>query len=253
MSEDRILDKIRNLLALAENAGTPEESENARAKAEAMMLRHSIDAAMLADSGRAQSEEIVQRTITISAPYTKEKTTLFGVVTHNLMCQALYDTEWRYNAKTRRHTRTWTKGATATIVGFESDVDRAEMLFTSLLLQASRDVMRATPANPREDVATYRSSWMLGFAAAVHNRLAEIHRRTRSEVDADNRGGRGTELVLADRRSLVDARYREWFPDTVTGKPVTSSGSGKGHGYRAGQKADLGQTRVGGDRRRIGD
>lgn len=243
-----MMEKVRSLLALAENAGTEAEAERARERAEALMMKFSIDEAMLGDKGEVK-EEIDKREIKLDAPYAKEKSLLLGTVAHYNSVRVIVHTRGRG----------YGRGAFCTIIGFPSDMERVEVLFTSLLLQASRDVMKQEPpqryswdGSPRrrEDTATYRSSWMLGFNTGVSERMERIRRHTQQQVDAENTGGRGTELVLRDRKTQVDDAVTELYPK-LKNMSVSSSGSGRSRGYEAGQKADLGQTRFAGSRTQL--
>jgi hypothetical protein len=240
MPDDRLLHKVRNLLSLAENAGTVAEAETARERAEAMMLRHSIDAARLHTTNPSQAEAITACDLTIAAPYAKQKSCILTAVIEVNRVRAV------------SNSRSLAEGMSATLVGYPSDLHRATMLFTSLLLQASRDVMTARPAAKpypyrTEGVNSYRASWLLGFASEVRDRLTRLHRQQAEAADAERAGGPGTEVILADRAAAVDARFAELFGDTRRGK-ARSSGSGRRAGAAAGARADLGQTRVGGGR-----
>ena len=65
--------------------------------------------------------------------------------------------------------------------------------------------------------------------------------------------GPGTELVLADRRQVVQRAIDHAYPVTRKSR-VTYSGSGYGAGYTKGQQADLGGDRLTGrPARALGD
>jgi hypothetical protein len=80
MPDERLLEKARNLLALAENAGSPAEADTARGKAEAMMLRHSIDMACLHEATPSPAEVITTREVMIAAPYARQKSCILTAV-----------------------------------------------------------------------------------------------------------------------------------------------------------------------------
>ncbi len=129
--------------------------------------------------------------------------------------------------------------------GFESDRERVEVLYTSLLLQATTQVARQRPAWSDESVAAYRRSWLHGFAAEVHRRLDAAERRAAGErsEDAGSRAGAGepsVELVLADREEQVDRAFAETFPQIPRARAASLSGSGLRAGVAAGRRADLG-------------
>lgn len=239
MSDERTMSKVRNLLALAENAGTAAEADRARERAEALMLKYAIDEAILAEQ-QGSTDTIDTRSVQLAAPYAKEKAlTLTAVAKH-------------YQVRVISHptNRQGRDGLRCTMVGFTADLDTVDMLVTSLLLQASRDVMRQQPPERltvrgfvREDAGAFRRSWLVGFAGAVADRLSRIRERTQTQVDAE-RSGRGTELVLRDRSAQVDDKVTELFPRLDDARARRYSGSGAAGGYAAGKRADLGQTKV---------
>jgi hypothetical protein len=137
------------------------------------------------------------------------------------------------------------------LFGYESDLARAELLYTSLLLQASSQLQR-TSAPPWENVAAYRRSWLAGFTSAVVRRLRDLEARAASEVPGSvSTTGRSVSLVLADRSVAVRSALEQEYPHLRKAQPRSLSGSGGRSGYLAGQRADLGGSRVGGSRREI--
>ena len=241
-TENDKLERIRKLLAKAEKAGTPEEAEIYNGKAAELMTRHSIDSAMVA-AGEPGRDEIGFRRIDMADPYSKEKATLAGGVASAMNCRIV-----SHPGSGRGQI------ASVTLVGYESDLNRVELSYTSLLLQATRSVVRQRPPGwTGESTAAFRRSWLIGFAAEVHRRFSEAAQRAASEHDASKSHGQpSAEIVLADRKSLVDRALSERFPTTRKPRPRQLTGSGFRAGVAAGARADLGQTRVGGLRRELG-
>ena len=135
-----------------------------------------------------------------------------------------------------------------------SDLARAEVLYTSLLLQASSQVRRSF-APPGENVAAYRRSWLAGFTRAVVGRLTESEDRAAqtARTSGPAPGGRSVSLVLADRSVAVSSAMEDAYPHLRKAQARSLSGSGGRSGYLAGQRADLGGARVGrGVRGRLG-
>jgi hypothetical protein len=130
---DQKLEVIRNLLAKAEKAATPEEASAYNGKAAEMMARHGVSEAMLAATGVKQ-DALGERRIPLADPYSQEKAQLAGLIGRALGCRAV------------RHPG-YGRGQiiAVTIFGYESDLQRTEVLFTSLLLQATRDVVNQRP------------------------------------------------------------------------------------------------------------
>lgn len=240
--ENDKLERIRKLLAKAEKAGTTEEAEIYNEKAAELMARHSIDSAMLA-AGEPDRDRVGVRRLDMTDPYSKEKATLAGGVATAMNCRIVS------HAGSRRG-----QISSVTLIGFESDLNRVELSYTSLLLQATRSVVRQRPpAWSGESTAAFRRTWLIGFAAEVHRRFSEAAERAASDHDSTRAEGRpSAEIMLADRKSLVDRTLSERFPTLRKPPPRRLAGSGYLAGVSAGRRADLGQTRVGGSRAALG-
>ena len=128
--------------------------------------------------------------------------------------------------------------------GYESDIERADMLYTSLLVQMWQGLAGApVPAWTRSPRA-WRRSWLLGFTTAVIARVRAAEQHAAAEATAPQAGsGTGAALVLADRKQVISRAVQQAYPVTRTAK-VTYSGSGYGTGYAKGQQADLGGSRL---------
>jgi hypothetical protein len=235
---DAVLAKVRKILAKAEDpAATREEAETYTAKAAELIAAYGIDRALLAEAAPG-SDVVGDRVVVLDAPYALDKANLLSGVATALRCQAVQRT--RHDAGGKQ--------LSMHLFGYDSDLVRAEVLYTSLLLQATSALQRSV-APPGEHLAAYRRSWLAGFTSAVVRRLLESEERAArdAEVAMDDQAptSRSVSLVLADRSVAVrSARDRE-YPHLRTASARTLSGSGGRSGYLAGQRADLGGTRVG--------
>ena len=139
------------------------------------------------------------------------------------------------------------------LFGYESDLFRVELLFTSLLLQASSR-LAGTTAPPYESLAAYRRSWLAGFTAAVTQRLRaaeeQAGRAAEAAQDEERPRGRSVALVLVDRSRAVAEAVDGEYPHLRTAATRSLSGSGGASGWAAGQRADLGGRPVSRDGRR---
>lgn len=229
------LDRIRKLLAKAERAGTPDEAEVYTDKAVELMARHGVDEALLAATGPPRTDPIGQVRIDIDDPYSGAKARLLGWISSALRCRWIM------------HDPRAGRVAAVTVFGYASDRERAELLYTSLLLQASAQLGSVRPPDPRESVAAYRRSWIYGFAARVHQRLLAAEQEAVSEVATTRAAGApSVELVLADRGKEVDRAYDDEFGDLRRARRPQVSGSGYRHGAIAADRADLGGSRLDG-------
>jgi hypothetical protein len=232
-----MLGKIRALLAKAEDpAATPQEAETYTAKAAELIAKYGIDAALLA-ANETSTVRLVpgDKIISVEAPYARDKADLLHVVTQALRCRTVQINLGGGAFKVH-------------VFGFTADLERAELLYTSLLIQQASE-LAVTPVPWGENTAAFRRSWMLGYRQAVFGRLKAAERRAAGE--AETATGPGVALVLADRNDMVSRRVEEAYPDLRKGRTRSLTGTGRRSGYRSGQKANLGGTGIGGGSRAI--
>lgn len=251
-SDDKILDRIRALLAKAESTEFTAEAEAYTAKATELIAKYGIDAALLA-AQNGQPGKPADLIIPMHAPYVMDKATLLQTIAHALGCKAILLNEWDGNGGRvyRSH-----------LFGFQSDLDRVEMLYTSLLVQAAHALGRETvPERARRStgsVAAWRRSWYAGFGDTIGKRLRAAEAAAKATATADRQtaaagsAGPSVALVLADRSALVSRAYTDAYPRART-QSRSYSGSGAGAGRAAGERAHLGGRSVGsGGRSAIG-
>lgn len=233
---DPILAKVRKLLAKAEDpAATAAEAETYTAKAAQLIADYGIDRAMLAaaDPGR---DPVGDRVVVLRAPYAADKAELLDTVAQRLRCRAVH----------RRSVTPDGKELSVHLFGHSSDLERTDLLFTSLLLQATTELARV-PTPPRESKAAFRRSWLAGYRTAIGDRLRAAEERAAREAAPRFRAqGHEAALVLADRSLEVDHALHAAYPRLRTARPRLLSGSGARDGWQAGQRADLGGERLGG-------
>lgn len=237
MTDDKMLERIRALLAKAEDvAGTP-EADAYNEKVAELVAKYGIDQALLAEKA-PELNVPGDKIIVVDAPYAHGKAELCSWVAQALRCRVVRRTAGTTRTRVELH-----------IFGMESDLERFDLLYTSLLIQASTGMMKA-PVPSWEHGRAYRNSWLRGFATEVFNRLIAAERHAERTAET---GTPGTALVLADRSALVQAREHEVYPHLRTGggRKVDSWSSGFGHGREAGRKADLNQTRLAPNRKAL--
>jgi len=233
--DQKVLDRVRKLLAKAEHPGTPvEEAQAFSAKASELMAAYAIDQALVEAAGPSDVTPIV-REIEVDAPYAMPRAVLLDRVGRAHRVRTVIGPD---AGSGRRR---------CTLVGFPVDLDIVEVLFTSLLLQASTAMLNASADLDRPKA--FRRAFLLGYADVIGARLATVQRETDAVAD---RGRPGAALVLADRSDQVDALFDREFPNLRRMRMTTTSGGGLSAGRAAGARADLSATgaRVGGERRR---
>jgi hypothetical protein len=221
MEREKLMERVRALLAQAEHPNTGQgEAEAFTARAAQLMAKYGIDAALVAERGQVR-EQVSTVRIALDAPYTQEKASLLAAVARSGRCRVVLHSWGR-------------QVSSVTVFGFPADLERVQVLYTSLLVQATRDLVRtSTFGNP----AAYRRTWLLGFTQAVSARLTAVDQQAQADTHTTSeQGGRSVALVLADRTARVDAELAAQFR--------ILSGSGRREGYAAGRRADLGTTRI---------
>lgn len=234
MNSDALLGRVRKLLAMAEAEGLTEAArETYNAKAAELIAQYGIDRALVEESGptRVGAADLV---LEVHPPYARDKISLLASIVTPLGCRLVHRTERRAGAT----------GHSAHLFGMDADLTRAQLLFTSLLVQQAHGLAVAVPP-AWEDPRAFRRSWMAGFAVAVRQRLTTAEQAARAAAEPAAGAGTSVALVLADRSARVDEHLASVYPRLRSARGRQLSGSGGRAGYDAGQQADLGtQPRV---------
>src|SRR5262245_6535948 len=179
-ADPRVLHKVTSLLAKAESTTFPDEAESLTAKAQELMTRHAIDRATLDARSRprggagAGTGQVGGRRVGIDDPYAGARYLLLSVVAEANRCKAVWSKYWGF----------------ATVFGDEGDLDAVELLYTSLLVRATRgmwprgpprrgDGGRARGARGRGAGGTggrtrsFRQSFLVAFARRIGARLRQ--------------------------------------------------------------------------------
>jgi hypothetical protein len=221
--DQRMLDKVRALLAKAEATTYPEEADALTAKAQELMTRHSIDYALLAIDRTSRTAPIGVR-VGIDNPYADAKTTLLTQVALANGCKAIHAKLFGF----------------VTVVGFPGDVAATELLFTSLLVQATSAMMLAgsrTSHDGRSRTRSFRQSFLTAYALRIGERL----RAASEEVSRNAAEQRGVALVpvLAAKREAVDEAFTTMFQRTTSRAVTITNQDGWIHGTAAADLANV--------------
>lgn len=223
--EPKLLNRVRALLAKAESTAFDAEAEAFTAKAQELMTLHSIDLAMLAAAtaiGGGARRGVVVRRVHVDDPYADEKSVFLAAIAGVNGVRCVWSPEAGFS----------------TLVGFPVDVQLTDLLFTSLLVQATRSSAEVTAHDRRLRTASFRRAFMVAFADRVAERLDESRRQ--ATAAAGQRYGDGMLPVLAGRAAEVDEVYREVFPKVITRKARSYDARGWHAGRAAGDRADIG-------------
>jgi hypothetical protein len=236
VGDEKLLDRVRKLLAKAEAEGcTEQEAEALTSKAAELMAKYGIDQALLNATTPSADNKPTDRKIVVPSPYASTKGGLLYGLAKAMGCRAI-----ELSARSGN-------GIVMHVFGFRSDIGRMEVMYTSLLLQMTHQMLRAEVpswATGRRKTA-FRRSWMFGFIHAVVARVEAAENRAKREAERDASDGKpGVSLVLADRSLAVKSAFDEAYPHVYTGR-FTYSRDGYRAGQVSGQRANIGGTSVG--------
>jgi uncharacterized protein DUF2786 len=215
--DQKVLNRVRGLLAKAESTSFPEEAEALSAKAQDLMNRHALERAMLDADLPALA---TSRRMWLDKSYFKEKSQLVHVVAVAFRSRAVAYDGFGFVA----------------LVGDEVDLESVELLSTSLLVQATRAMVAVGGQAGKGSEARsrpFRKSFLLAYALRIGERL------TSSPEVSDER----LLPVLADRKKAVDTLFDEMFTRTRTSRVTVRSAAGWGAGRAAADVADIGTGR----------
>lgn len=190
---DKLLSRIRGLLAKAESTEHAAEAETFTAKAQDLMTRHAIDEALI-HAHADESVDVRSHRVLIDHPYPYEKVRLLNEVGAPNRARVIWQEDL----------------AMASLVGTPVDIDQVEMLFVSLLIQATRAMAEAgaSRAGSFDRSPTFRRSFLTSYATRIGERL--------TEADAEAAASYGSELVpvLQRQQEAIDEEFERLFPNS---------------------------------------
>ncbi|WP_194833675.1 DUF2786 domain-containing protein [Nocardia sp. XZ_19_369] len=223
--DEKILSRVRGLLAKAESTSFPEEAETLSAKAQELMTKYAVDR-VLVDADTSVPDLPGARRIWLDTPYVDAKALLVDVVTKANRCRAIFSSAWGF----------------MTVVGDENDLDVVELLTTSLLVQATRAMIAS--GNQAERSAdsrsrSYRKSFLIAYATRIGERLAAANESTIAKSEDSAR----LLPVLASRQLQVDKAFDSLFPEVRNRGVSIPNANGWDDGRAAAETAELGARR----------
>ncbi|CUU54118.1 Protein of unknown function (DUF2786) [Parafrankia irregularis] len=208
VGDPRVLDRVRALLAKAESTTFAEEAEALTTKAQQLMARYSIDDALLAARGSSASastftsaDEPGASRIGIGNPYEEPKAILLNVIAEANRCRSI----WVRNL------------GFMTVIGYPTDLEAVELLYTSLLVQATAAVTRAGGRQDRygrSRTRAFRKSFLISFATRIGERLATATEQAGADAAAASGDSRLLPALAARNDSVREAAER-MFPEVV--------------------------------------
>ncbi len=196
--DERMLTRIRALLTKAESTEFPEEAEALSGRAQELMARHSIDQALL-EAGSGTRSEPEGRRLAIDNPYEAPKAVLLDVVAVANRCRMVWHRQLGFS----------------TVFGFAADLGAVELLFTSLLVQATTAMLRAgarRDALGRSRTRSFRQAFLAAYAQRIGERLRATADEATAHAAAESTG-KDLLPVLAARDVAVDQAVGAMFPE----------------------------------------
>lgn len=249
--DDKILHKIRSLYDTAADENlTPEARESYRLKADELMAKYAIDAALL-DASRPPEDRTKIRSMewTVAGKFLPLRSSLTWAVARGTGCRAIRT----YKARGAKHHK-------FTVIGFEPDVAAFEFMYTLLEGQLLHEMIRAGHADEKwwqgmapAQVSSYRMNFGKGWIYRVEDRLKEARDNAIRNSNRERPGQTSAALVLVDRDKLVEDALKAAFPRITHTRQHVSNGAAHAAGQRAAERANIGNKAAGpGSRGAIG-
>ncbi|MFF0234592.1 DUF2786 domain-containing protein [Micromonospora sp. NPDC005254] len=219
-----MLDRVRALLAKAESTTFPAEAEALTGKAQELIARHSIDEALLA-AGAEPGDVPGGVRLGTETPYAGAKALLVQEVAAANRCEAVWSDDLGFT----------------TVLGWPADLVAVELLYTSLLVQATAAMLRGrTERRPGSGRRTkvWDESFLNAFALRIGERLRAATEAA-DQAAAETAGPERLLPVLAARGEAVQERLGALFPGVTRHRLSVRDAEGWSSGTSAADRAAL--------------
>jgi hypothetical protein len=193
MEQDKVLERVRKLIALAETPGTPDaEADSARAKADQLMLDYAIEQADL-DATRPASQRSEPEILKIdlirgNSPVRREIVSIAGHIADHCRCKVVIH---GYFEDVNDSSVFDTFKVRATVIGYASDLRYFELLFTVVQLHFSGAVDPRPDTTLSFDEQCYRFHEAgITYRKMVHMLFPDELSRWSTEKEVRKLGGR---------------------------------------------------------------
>lgn len=157
--DNKIIDKIQNLLELSYDAPNDEEGQTALLMAQKLMVKHNLS---MRDLAAAKPKNNIGETLgtrEYRLPWWQEK--LAAILGPNFRCQTI-----------RRRYRK--EGVTQMIFfGYHSDAELCSKVYEGAILYLKYRLKRLRPTIPRAYWKNYKKSYLIGFLEGIDQRFKE--------------------------------------------------------------------------------
>jgi hypothetical protein len=213
--------RVRALLAKAESTDYPAEAEALFAKATELMDKYRIEDAAVRD----HRESFVRATYPLATHrFLRPSLRLLGAVAKHYGVVVMIGATGNSKAPT--------------LIGEPSDIEATVMMFRSLVVQRDRACL-AERVPPGVNTNSFRSSFALGYAHRIAQRLYEMRKAAEAVASSD---GNTTALEVYGREQKVLDHLGN--PGAANQNKPSVDRHGATSGIAAADTADLGQDRI---------
>ncbi|SCG80440.1 Protein of unknown function [Micromonospora echinaurantiaca] len=233
----RMLERVRALLAKAESTTFPAEAEALTGKAQELIARHSVDQALLAADGNRDDLPGGVR-LSTDPPYAGAKALLVQEVAAANRCEAVWSDDLGFT----------------TVLGWPADLEAVELLYTSLLVQATAAMLRGRGERRTHTAGRRTRGYDESFLNAFALRIGERLRAATEDSDrraAETAGPDRLLPVLAARSEAVRERLDTLFPGVTRHRLTVRDAEGWNSGTSAADRASLDPGRPAGPTRQV--
>lgn len=218
--DQKVLARVRALLAKAESTQFPDEAEALSAKAQELMNRHAFERAVL-DADEHRKQTAISTRLWLDAPYLDAKSHLVARIAKANRCRSVFYSQLGFVA----------------LVGEALDVEITELLTTSLLVQATRAMVAEGSQVTRSGTSrtrSFRQSFLVSYATRIGERLEEAGAQAHDPVEDER-----LLPVLAERSRVVDETFAQMFSNLTQKSATVTNGAGWDAGRAAADRADI--------------
>lgn len=237
MSEEKIIDRIKKLLSLA-NSTNEHEAAMAAGQAAELMLQHEIKEAQLCDTAD-EPEDVDLMSLDESGQIIHWKGSLMAGLADSMGCKMHYHKNRVYGRKA---------STSYNVVGQPSKVDTIRYMYSYLVGEVDRladvafrqeHIECRKSGVPSPSARSWKNSFRLGAAHTIATRLRAQREETHAAA-ADAGQGVGL-MVIKKAEEAVGLYMKQKFPRMRRGAAAShSSSSGYGAGASAGKGVGLG-------------
>lgn len=190
MTREEAIQKVQKLMALA-GSDNVHEAAAAAARAQEILRRYEIDAAMLSTAA-AEPEEDIEDFMKKGAPLDGDKygkavnwkATLANVISSNHQC------------------KTFTSGGAINIIGQPSLVETVRYIYAMLV----EEIDKLTDKNGKGCGRTWRNNYRYGAVAAIREKFEEANVKVAKEIRAENAGNPNALVRVENALTKIEDR-----------------------------------------------